>query len=232
MNIDIEQYNNFVSMIENNTLKVEDLLEFNNNYINYITHEYQKQEKKRMLQGLNRGRKILKLFSQIVKRNILAYEVGKLEGVYLTMDKLYYITNKDKKFEEAMLSVTNKANYNDVLRYLYKYPDSQHKVISNELNLNKGYLTQILTELREYECVERNGIGKRSFFKLSIRGENYIKEKAKKNIETNSSDINEILSKKYPNYGSSLKIIEEISKTREIKGNKFDYISSKIPSMR
>ena len=77
-----------------------------------------------------------------------------------------------------MTALYAKAGVKEVLEYIYKNPDSQHKTICEMTSVkNKSYLSQLLKQLETAGCVERYSGGKTSFFSLSIDGQAFVKDK-------------------------------------------------------
>lgn len=194
MELNKTMYDDWEGKIKKGNLRDEELQHFSENAVNYFADCYIESKASEMEKQLGRLSRFQILLSQMVE-NRKSYYIGILEGIQKTFQVLLLFRRERASFDVTMRRLSQKANVNSVLEYLYNHPDSQHKIIADELGINKGYLTQILKELSDVGCVERFATGKRSFFSLSLDGQAFIKQKNRygKQQKQNYSNVSFIM---------------------------------------
>lgn len=186
-----EEYCNLLQ--EENYIELERKIEtLNDALITTYIQDYLDNDHERMKRDLKNSTRYKKiLFSNIKDR--LSYQIGAFNAILTIFEILVYKKIKNEDFTQKIKSLFNKKNYSNVLLFLYKNPDSQHKVILDNTGLKANYLSEILKELEKEECVHRYAAGKRSFFTLSNKAQNYIRENVKTTNTIHRSNYNEYL---------------------------------------
>ena len=161
--------------IENDTLKANDLKNLNEDLSRLLIHLYLERNYSKIKTEISFGKRFRNLFMKVV-RDKISYYIGGFSCILSLWEILVNVTNKNQLYREQMLSLYAKANVKNIAEFLLDHPDSQHKVISENIDIDKGYLSHILKELQEAGCVERYETGKRSFFSLSVQGREYVKK--------------------------------------------------------
>lgn len=121
-------------------------------------------------------------FKNILKCAIdskLSYQIGSFNTVICIFEILVYKENVKDAFIKRIKALNSKKNMNRLLWFLYKNPDSQHKNISEALDLKKNYLSELLRELEDADCVDRYTLGKRSFYTLSKDANEFLRAESK-----------------------------------------------------
>ena len=109
----------------------------------------------------------------------ISYQIGFFMAILNVFELLVYRSKKRHSFEVRIKAMSEKANVNKILDYLYFNPDSQHKVIAENTQLKANYLSELMRELENAGCVERYGVGKRSFYSLSLKANEFMKKQQK-----------------------------------------------------
>ena len=161
--------------IENDTLKANDLKNLNEDLSRLLIHLYLERNYSKIKTEISFGKRFRNLIMKVV-RDKISYYIGGFSCILSLWEILVNVTNKNQLYREQMLSLYAKANVKNIAEFLLDHPDSQHKVIAENIDIDKGYLSHILKELQEAGCVERYGTGKRSFFSLSVQGREYVKK--------------------------------------------------------
>lgn len=192
-----ERYFYLKEKISSDALSLDDIQELNSDFLNVMSEHYLDKKYSAMVDEITKGKRFESLLSKCTTDQFSLY-IGMLKGIIGTFEALVFSTQKLAVFYNSMTALYEKANYNKVVNYLYDNPDIQHKVISENLNLNKGYLSQILKELETVGCVERYASGKRSFFSLSLNGQAFVKKQLhKKTPVVENTGINSMIAEKY-----------------------------------
>lgn len=138
----------------------------------YIDKQYMEIQKE-----LNSAKRFRQLFEKQVS-NRLSYYIGGFSILISFFEVLTRTKVRKDSFKNQMTALYAKAGVKEVLEYIYKNPDSQHKTICEMTSVkNKSYLSQLLKQLETAGCVERYSGGKTSFFSLSIDGQAFVKDK-------------------------------------------------------
>lgn len=174
--------------IERNELNENNIKNLNEDLSRLLIDLYIQKNYSSIQTELSSGKRFKKLLMKIV-RDRLSYYIGMFTNTLTLFDLLTDLTKNTLTFHERMVVLYTKANVKKVAEYLLMNPDSQHKVIAKNTDIDKGYLSHILKELQEAGCVERYGIGKRSFFSLSAQGQEYVKKQQHFNQLTSYSSL-------------------------------------------
>ena len=166
--------------IEKDTLNENDLKNLNEDLSRLLIHLYLEKKYSKIKTEISYGKRFRNLFMKVV-RDKISYYIGSFSCILNLFELLINRTNKHLSFREHMISLYAKANVKNIAEFLLDHPDSQHRVIAQNIDIDKGYLSHILKELQEAGCVERYGTGKRSFFSLSVQGRDYVKKQKQLN---------------------------------------------------
>jgi predicted transcriptional regulator len=140
----------------------------------------------------NRGKTIKKdfhtqeIFKQLLLpavQNELSYQIGVISTMLTLFELLVSQSEKKVSFTKRIKALNEKSNVNAILSYLYKHPDSQHKVVSENVGLKPNYLSELMRELEKTDCVIRYGVGKRSFYSLTIEANKFMRSVEEKKRE-------------------------------------------------
>lgn len=148
--------------------------------VTYV-QDYLDDNQERIKQDLKNSNRYKKIFLNAVEDNF-SYQVGVFNTILSIFELLLYKKSNKEIFTKKIKSLISKKNAYKVLLYLYKNPDSQHKIVSKGTGLKANYLSEILRELEDAECVDRYAVGKRSFFTLSNKAHNYMREEDVKRV--------------------------------------------------
>ena len=111
--------------------------------------------------------------------NKLSYCVGFFNAIIFIFEQLLSRKKDACEFERILKALSVKPNEKKILDYLYLNPDSQHKTIAERTGLKENYLSELMRGLEAVGCVERYGVGKRSFYSLTKSAHEFIKEQRK-----------------------------------------------------
>lgn len=170
-----EIYTIIKNEIEKNELNENKLKNLNEDLSRLLIHLYIQKKYSTIETELSSGKRFKKILMKIV-RDKISYYIGMFTNTLALFDLLTNLSKNNLTFHERMVVLYTKANVKKVAEFLLMNPDSQHKVIAENTDIDKGYLSHILKELQEAGCVERYGTGKRSFFSLSVQGREYVKK--------------------------------------------------------
>lgn len=164
-----------------NEFSKNDLL---NNFQEELTYEltelYLNNKKEELNKELYSFKRFKKLLGGYVE-HIFSYKIGIIIGIVLVMDLLMYKSAVRNEINIKMSALFSKKVNHNILVYLYHNPGSQHKVISQALDIPSNYLSQQMRELEDAGGVVRYGVDRRSFYQLTLDGQAFIeKELAKK----------------------------------------------------
>lgn len=166
--------------INNNELCVEDLQILNNDFLNECSILYIHNKQREIENEISFGKRFKNLFKKCIK-DYFSFQIGNFYGTLKCLEVLLCSNKRQTKFNELMIASYEKSGVSNILNYLYEHPDSQHKVICESLHMSKSYLSQLLRELERAGCVERYATGKRSFFSLSVLGQDFVRKKKNEN---------------------------------------------------
>lgn len=223
--LDKKLYEKYSLEIKENRLNEKELENLSNDVMNMLLQDYHQKKYNEVEQVLKLAKRFSSLFCQCII-SPLSYEVGWFAAVIAVFELLEKSGNRKESFQTRMTALYEKSGVKEILEYIYKNPDSQHKTICEKTSVkNKSYLSQLLRQLEDAGCVERYSTGKRSFFSLSLEGQAFVKEKHQykktgeysflirkydleqlENLQNNREDITinkyskELLDRKYKNY--------------------------------
>lgn len=197
--------------IETNELNENYLKDLNEDLSRVLIHLYIKENYPEIQTEISNGKRFKKLLLKMVHDKI-SYYIGMFSNTLSLFDLLISHTKSESLFQERMIALYTKANVRKVVEFLLMHPDSQHKVIAQNIDIDKGYLSHILKELHEAGCVERYGTGKRSFFSLSVQGRDYVRKQKRFNrLAAYSLELSGDLFKyKYANTSSKNACYEDV----------------------
>lgn len=217
--LDKNKYEYYKIKIENNELDKGEVQRLSDTYINILIQYYTKRKQTELRKEIQSGKRFESLFTKYIKKD-LAYYIGNFAVTIKIFELLMRINTRQETFHNEMTALYEKAGVSDILNYLYKHPDSQHKIICERTGRSKSYLSQLLKELEEIGCVERYATGKRSFFSLTTDGQAFVKEKQQ--VKRNSTY--DMFEGKYDFYiGDKLYVEKRGYSKKELRTVEFDY---------
>ena len=137
-------------------------------------------------EAIKRDFQVQEIFKQLLLpavQNELSYEIGVISTMLTLFELLVSQSEKRVSFTKRIKALNEKSNVNAILSYLYKHPDSQHKVVSENVGLKPNYLSELMRELEKADCVIRYGVGKRSFYSLTIEANKFMRSIEEKKRE-------------------------------------------------
>ena len=146
--------------------------------VNYV-HDYLENNGDKIKTDLRNSTRFKTVFKAAID-NRLSYQIGSFNAILSIFEILAYKEYKKDSFIKRIKALSSKKNINKILLFLYKNPDSQHKIISEAVGLRKNYVSELLRELEDSECVDRYTLGKRSFYTLSKEANEFLMEESKK----------------------------------------------------
>lgn len=197
--LDKKTYEYFQSRLKEG-LQEKEVRQLSDEWLKRSVKSYLQGNYKQMQEDLDKGNRFQRMLKKAVKDPV-SYVVGIFSGTVYAMELLTGFSRQRMGVFGETAVLFKKANVGDIAEYLYKNPNAQHKTISAELGLNKGYLSQLLREMERTGCVERYAAGRMSFYSLTLYGQEFVKrEKLRKSL-TNPvrvmSTRTELLEEKY-----------------------------------
>lgn len=172
-------YEKYVLKTKENTLATEDLEKLNGDLINIMIEFYVHKNYDEVRKEIKSAKYFISLFNKYIIHS-LSYQIGCFSMIIKIFELLMKSSIRKDEFKNVMNALYAKSGVKEILEYIYKNPDSQHKTICEKTSVkNKSYLSQLLKQLENAGCVERYSTGKRSFFSLSVEGQTFIKDKQK-----------------------------------------------------
>lgn len=144
--------------------------------INYV-QDYLSDNDSKIKSDLKNINKYKKLFSNTVT-DWVSYRVGTFDAILFIFELLVYKKDKKDDFIKRIRALSTKKYMDKIFMFLYKNPDAQHKVISQNIGVKPNYLCELMRELEKSGCVERYMIGKRSFYSLSKPAKEFISQES------------------------------------------------------
>lgn len=177
--LDKKIYERYLLKVNERQLEDKDLDGLNNDVMNIMIQFYIDKQYDELRKELVSAKRFKKMFEEQVT-SYLSYQIGCFSMIIKVFEILVKNNIRKDDFKKQMTALYAKAGVKEILEYIYKNPDSQHKVICERTKVkNKSYLSQLLKQLENIGCVERYSGGKTSFFSLSIDGQVFVKEKQK-----------------------------------------------------
>lgn len=175
--LDKKLYERYLLKAKENTLAEKEMEGLNNDFMNIMIHYYIDKQYDELKKEINSAKRFRSLFEGYII-NYLSYQIGCFSTVVKIFELLIKSNIHQNNFKKTMTALYAKSGVAEILEYIYKNPDSQHKVICQKTSVkNKSYLSQLLKQLESAGCIERYSMGKTSFFSLSVEGQAFIKEK-------------------------------------------------------
>lgn len=148
--------------------------QFDMYYQSFLEHNVELLEK-----TLDEQKYLRKIFSVEVKKR--PDQIGIMAAQFV---QTYNIFNKICQNEVAKKDILSEIRGIEksskyavaVLSYLYKHTNAQHKDIAEYCGIPVSTLSDLLKRFEDIDCVERWKTSKYSFFKLTNRGRNYVRE--------------------------------------------------------
>lgn len=131
---------------------------------------------KKDLQAANRFQRLF----EPLTTDRLSYSIGFFNAVIYIFYLLVTRERRKAGTEKRIKALLAKQHTGEILSYLLDHPDAQHKVIAEKLGLKSNYLSELMRELEENGCVERYASGKRSFYSLTLVGQDTAREQRRK----------------------------------------------------
>ena len=186
--LDKKTYEYFQSRLKEG-LQEKEVRQLSDEWLKRSVQSYLQGNYKQMQEDLDKGNRFQRMLKKAVKDPV-SYVVGIFSGTVYAMELLTGFSRQRMGVFGETAVLFKKANVGDIAEYLYKNPNAQHKTISAELGLNKGYLSQLLRDMERTGCVERYAAGKMSFYSLTLYGQEFIKkERFRKNISDSVSIV-------------------------------------------
>lgn len=69
-----------------------------------------------------------------------------------------------------------KEHMKDIIESIYNHPWIQHKDLAKQVGIKPNYLSQLIMQLEEVQCVRSFRSGKSTCYELTIRGNEYAKK--------------------------------------------------------
>ena len=128
--------------IEKDTLNENDLKNLNEDLSRLLIHLYLEKNYSKTKTEISYGKRFRNLFMKVV-RDKISYYIGSFSCILNLFELLINRTNKNLSFREHMISLYAKANVKNIAVFLLDLPDSQHRVIAQNIDIDKGYLSHI-----------------------------------------------------------------------------------------
>lgn len=84
----------------------------------------------------------------------------------------------DDDYHHNMKILLTKAHVKDIIETIYHRQGIQHKDLAKQVGIKPNYLSQLIMQLEEVQCVRSFRAGKCTYYELTIRGNEYIKEES------------------------------------------------------
>lgn len=175
--LDKKLYEKIQSEIKESRLNEKELEHLVNDMTNLLLHSYYQKKYDEVEKQIKSAKRFTSLFHTCIT-SLLSYQIGCFSATVTVFELLIKYGIHRESFQTRMTALYEKSGVKEILEYIYKNPDSQHKVICEKTSVNnKSYLSQLLRQLEDAGCVERYSAGKRSFFSLSIEGQAFVKDR-------------------------------------------------------
>jgi len=175
--LDKKIYEKYLQKVNDNQLTEKGVENLTTDCMNLLIQYYIDKQYMEIQKELNSAKRFRQLFEKQVS-NRLSYYIGGFSTLIIFFEVLTRTKIRKDSFKNQMTALYAKAGVKEVLEYIYKNPDSQHKTICEMTSVkNKSYLSQLLKQLETAGCVERYSGGKTSFFSFSIDGQAFVKDK-------------------------------------------------------
>lgn len=132
-----------------------------------------------MEQTLKEQRMLRKMITEELRRyqDEVVVISSKYVQTYNLMKKLAQNERRKRNIAETMKPIEQAYSYaKQVLTYLYRHTNVQHKILVSEIGIPKSTLSDFMKILETAGCVEKIEQGKFSFFNLTAEGRKYVKE--------------------------------------------------------
>lgn len=80
-------------------------------------------------------------------------------------------------YHRNMKILLTKTHVKDIIETIYHRQGIQHKDLAKQVGIKPNYLSQLITQLEEVQCVRSFRTGKCTYYELTIRGNEYVKKK-------------------------------------------------------
>lgn len=85
-------------------------------------------------------------------------------------------------YHHNMKILLTKAHVKDIIETIYRRQGIQHKDLAKQVGIKPNYLSQLIMQLEEIQCVHSFRSGKCTYYELTIRGNEYVKEESFKKL--------------------------------------------------
>ncbi len=164
----------------NDSQKRELLNAFQEELTYELTELYINNKKEELDKELHLFKRYKKLLESYIEHDI-SYQIGTIVGLVFITGVLEHKSKVKNDIDIRMSALFSKKLNHKILTYLYNNPGSQHKVISQALEISSTHLSQQMRELEEAGGVVRYGVDRRSFYQLTLNGQAFIEKKIAEN---------------------------------------------------
>lgn len=149
-------------------------------YLQKLTWGIQKQDIESVRTETDQFRYIRSVFEKYLQgkdtETNIAYQVGIVIGESKVGDAWIRDQQNDSQFNYNMMILLSKAHIKEILMSIYNCPGIQHKNLAFQADIKANYLNQLATTLEKAGCIRRFGTGKCTYYELTLKGRDYVKE--------------------------------------------------------
>lgn len=156
------QYNDYMNNVINLTVNniVKNMIE---KRFDSVIHQLEIQRKSR-----NKVRKAF--MKQNNQSMLLAYNLGKYDGVYSTMAEVIEKTVSQNQIDEIYNHIKTKKHLINIILYVYENPLVNHKKICDAIGVKPNYLSELMISLNKYGLINKYSFSKYTNYSLTEKG--------------------------------------------------------------